>query len=292
MSTNEPIPRSPLHEKSCTIAGYKFQRRHYVIFDFFFFNLKIASAADKARLKIFESLAITGGEAEKKRWEEVRESPHQVFVGLRLFAEYQTEIMIIRSVDNFLSMLSETLQACMLKRPEMLRSAEQIKTEDVLRFTKRSEIIEFIVNQKVNQLSYGGFRALEVFFDRHLGVALMTDAERESVSVAIELRNIYTHNRGVVNELFLSRLKGVSADYDFREGKRFHTDFDQIVRIANALFDVAVRVDGAVSHKYGLKRKRYATWDAPRAKAEMEERKEFKLSNVFADPGRKDEGAG
>jgi hypothetical protein len=47
----------------------------------------------------------------------------------------QIENVTIRMVDNFLCFLSDTIQSCMKKRPEMLRSSETVKIEDVLKFS-------------------------------------------------------------------------------------------------------------------------------------------------------------
>ena len=51
------------------------------------------------------------------------------------------------------------------------------------------------------------------------------ETERTELGIAIDLRNIYTHNRGVVNELFLNRISGRAHSYEFLEGKRFNAGF-------------------------------------------------------------------
>ena len=85
----------------------------------------------------------------------------------------------------------------MSKKPELLRSREQIKTEDVLQFTSRRDLVDFLVNRKLNELSYGGLRGIEEFMDQRLNVVLVdNDDERSRLSIAIELRNIYTHQPG------------------------------------------------------------------------------------------------
>lgn len=261
----ETIPRVPKPQASCSEAGYRFQLQHFRIFDFFLFALTLSTKADEARFTAAKALASAGAREYVAIFEEVQQNPQPAFRKLQSFSEYQSELMIIRSVDNFMSFLSEMLQACMSKKPELLRSKEQIKTEDVLRFTNRRELLDFLVNRKLNELSYGGLRGIEEFLDQRLNVALVdNDEERTRLSIAIELRNIYTHNRGVVNELFLSRLGDCEHDYKFVQGKRFHSDFDQIVGFANNLFDIAIRLDGHALAKFGMQKKRYVTWDAPR----------------------------
>jgi hypothetical protein len=261
----EKIPRMPRRQAACSEAGYRFQLQHFRIFDFFLFAVMLSTNADKVRFTAAKVLAGVGVTEYVANFEKVQENPQPTFRKLQSFGEYQSELMIIRSVDNFMSFLSETLQACMSKQPELLRSNEQIRTEDVLRFSNRRELVDFLVNRKLNELSYGGIRGIEEFLDQRLNVTLVdNDDERSQLGIAIELRNIYTHNRGVVNELFLSRLGAHEHAYKFAQGERFHADFDQIVGFANNLFDIAVRLDDRALAKFGLQKKRYVTWDAPR----------------------------
>jgi hypothetical protein len=261
----ESTPRAPKRQASCSEAGYRFQLQHFRIFDFFMFALWLSTYADKARFTAAKALASVGDTESVARFEKVLQNPEPTFRKLQSFGGYQSELMIIRLVDNFMSFLSETLQACMSKKPELLRSREQIKTEDVLRFTNRRDLVDFLVNRKLNELSYGGLRGIEEFMDQRLNVVLVNnDDERSRLSIAIELRNIYTHSRGVVNELFLSRMAGHQHAYKFVQGKRFHADFDEIVGFANNLFDIAIRLDVQALAKFGLQKKRYVTWDAPR----------------------------
>lgn len=260
------VPRSIASATACSKAAYRFQLQHHRIFDFFFFGLGLVTFVDKGRFNAAKALAGAGGsEQDKARFEAVKNDPEPTFRKLISFSGYQSEIMVIRSVDNFMSFLSETLQACMFKKPELLRSKEQIKTEDALRFSNRRDFVDFLVSRKLNELSYGGLRGIEEFFDQRISVPLIeSEQERTALSVAIELRNLYTHNRGVVSELFLSRLHGKTQGYDFVMGKRFHADFDEIVRLGNNLFDIAIRLDSTILKKFGVERKRFTTWDGPR----------------------------
>lgn len=270
LSDNDPappemVPHLPKRQALCSEAGYRFQLQHFRIFDFFLFALTLSTNADKARFTAAKALAGAGDKEYVANFEKVQQNPEPTFRKLQSFGGYQSELMIIRSVDNFMSFLSETLQACMAKKPELLRSKEQIKTEDVLRFTNRRDLVDFLINRKLNELSYGGLRGIEEFLDQRLNVALVSkDDKRALLSIAIELRNIYTHNRGVVNELFLSRIAGHEPAYKFVQGKRFHADFGEIVGFANNLFDIAIRLDGLALAKFGLQKKRYVTWDTPR----------------------------
>jgi len=264
--------RVPQRNSVCTKACYSFQRQHFIIFDFFFFGLNLTTNTDSMRLKAAEALAFAERPEDLERLEVIKKNPKPNFKKLQSFSNYQSEIMITQSVDNFLWYVSTLLQTCMTKRPEILRSKEQIKTEDILKFSKRSDIVQFLIDRKVNELSYGGLRKLEEFLNQNLGIPLFnSEDERTLVMVAVELRNIYIHNRGIVNQMFLGRMKDRNHQFSFVEGKRFHTDFDLLVDLTNALFDVAIKVDLLAMKKFKLHRKRYSTWDAPRLAKELED---------------------
>jgi hypothetical protein len=278
----EIVPRWPKPQASCSEAGYRFQLQHFRVFDFFLFVLTLSTNADKIRFTAAKALDSGGDKESVANFEKVQQNPDPTFRKLKSFGGYQSELMIIRLVDNFMSFLSETLQACMSKKPELLRSKEQIKTEDVLRFTNRRDLVDFLINRKLNELSYGGLRGIEEFLDQRLNVALVNkDDEYALLGIAIELRNIYTHNRGVVNELFLSRIASHEHGYNFTQGKRFHADFGEIVDLANNLFEIALRLDGKAMAKFGLLKKRFVTWDAPRITQLRKDVQSKEASNGF-----------
>jgi hypothetical protein len=269
LNDNELAPpeayyRVPNRQQVCSEASHRFQLQHFRIFDFFLFAVRLSSNSDKVILSAAEALAFRGDEEDVARFEELKKNPDPAFRKLKSFAGYQSDSMIIRLVDNFMSFVSETLQSCMAKKPELLRSKEQVKIEDVLRFTDRRDLMDFLIGRKINELTYGGLRGIEEFLDRRLNLSLVNnDQERIKLSISIELRNIYTHNRSAINELFLSRTMAHGHDYNFVQGERFHAGFEEIVGFANNLFDIAHRLDGQVLAKFGLQKEQYAIWDGP-----------------------------
>ena len=175
--------------------------------------------------------------------------------------------MIIRSVDNFLSYMSEIMQASIRRKPELLKSNEQVRIDDVLRFSNQRDLIDFLLNRKLNELAYGGIRAIEEFLESRTNIPIASNEEaRGKLSVAIELRNVYTHNRGILNELFIGRLSNVSHEFDFNIGKPFHASFDDVSSLANNLFDLACELDQEFVQKFRIRKKRYSTWDSERKK--------------------------
>ena len=114
---------------------------------------------------------------------------------------------------------------------------------------------------------------MEKYLTERLGVEVFLDVEsRTLLSVFIELRNIYVHNRGVVNGLFLSRVPKHSR-FSFVNGRRYHVDFDLFVLLANNALATVIRLDELLAKKFGVRRKKLCKWLA--AKSDQSRKQEI-----------------
>jgi len=262
---NVPPLKMPEKKELCTVQLRRFLKRHFKVFDFFFFGLHLASRADQVRETATRALAKAHPERYAAELKNIEDNPSPVQSKLNEFGDLQGENIVIRTVDNFLNYLSEIIQQAIIKRPEILRSEEMIKVEDVLRFSRYSDLIAYLVERKVNDLSYANIKEVERFVRKRTGLNMFeTDEERTLLILAIEIRNIYTHNRSVVSETTLRKLHGLKYEWKFEKGKHFGTGYDEIVALANNLILVARRLDESFSKKFGIRRKQYASYDKPK----------------------------
>jgi len=206
----------------------------------------------------------TIGPKDAAKLKEIEADPKPAQKKLNSFGDLQGENIIIRVVDNFLSFLSEIIQEAFRRKPEMLRSDEVIKLDDVLRFSKYSDLTSFLIERKINELSYGSIIEVEKFIKQRSGLDLFeTEDEKTLLVLGIELRNIYTHSRGVVSDITLRRVAGLKHDWKFEKGKRVGgVGYDEIVLLANNVFRIARRLDTAFATKFKIRRKRYGKPDA------------------------------
>jgi hypothetical protein len=257
-----PPLQMPKKQELCTVQLRRFLKRHFKVFDFFFFGLHLASKSDEARARAVKALASVDPERYAADLKAIEEEPSPTQKKLNEFGDLQGENIVIRTVDNFLSYLSEIIQQAIIKRPEILRSEETIKVEDVLRFSRYSDLIAYLVERKVNDLSYSNIKDVERFVRKRTGLQMFeNDEERTLLILAIEIRNIYTHNRRVVSETTLRKLHGLKYDWKLEKGKHFGTGYDEIVVLSNNLILVARRLDESFSKKFGIRRKRYGSYD-------------------------------
>lgn len=259
----EVYPILPADNQLCTQALSTYFRRYAQIFEFIIFSSQLAWSMDEARKLARTALSKVDSAGTPKHEGSIQhEVPeNRAFTELRNYAAFQAENTCIRHADNFLSFLSESLMSAMLVRPEMLRSNETIKMEDILRFSSYEALIPWLVEKKLNELTYSGIRGIEEFLKGRTGLQI-TENEQEynHLSILIELRNIYTHNRGIVNEIFMKRINCDDARFSFKKAKYFHIEFDNLAMLANNSFGIAKRLDAHISEKYGLIRKEYSRW--------------------------------
>jgi hypothetical protein len=245
----------------CTRSLYRFIRDYSETINFFFFTVNLATRADEVRIIAAKALAKAGGDPEDaKKYEQAQANPSPVFDEMKKFSNIQSQNLVLRASNAFLLYYSEIIQSAILKRPEILKSKQTIRWDELLGFTRFDEVVRYLIDKKVNELSYAGLGQMEEFMFDRLGMAgSITDEQRTLAAIFVEIRNIYTHNRGVVNGIFLARV-GNHMEFKFVEGKYFHVDFDIFSRLSGNCLEVAYSIDDAIAVKFGLRRKRYRAW--------------------------------
>jgi hypothetical protein len=123
---------------------------------------------------------------------------------LRKYRQELLQAFFTRFVDNFEVYLIDILREVLRKKPEILCSRQQTTTlEYLLQFKTIDDLIQDIIESKVNSLSYKGFLDLEEWYEDN-GIPLIVEKEhRQAIVELIATRNIIVHNRGLVDAKFL-----------------------------------------------------------------------------------------
>lgn len=240
---------------------YLFLKDYAQVIELFFFTMHLAHRADEVMVIASKVLIKSANEdSAKERYQSAIDNPDRMKQKLYEFSRVNSRNLTVNIVDAFLWFISATIQAAMKKRPELVKSGESIKVEDIFDYRNKRELIDYLIDRKVNSLSYGGMSRIEKFIDDAMGVKLFASNEdRELMQIFVEVRNIEVHNRGIVNRVFLSRIVQNNS-FDFVEGKRAHLDFDELVRLTGVCVKTAIEIDDRICAKFGIKRKRYSTW--------------------------------
>lgn len=224
--------------------------------------MAVSTKADELRSKSIRLISKFDPDKYKEELQKLDKNPTPTQDLFEKYGVLQLENVNIRSVDNFLSYLSEIIQGAIRRQPKILMSEETVKVEDILRFSRYSDLVSYLVDKKINELSYSSISDVEKFVRKRTGISMFeTDEERTLLIFSIELRNIYTHNRGLVSEITLRKMSGLNHNWNLTKGKWFSTDFEEMSILANNLLVVARRIDHSFSKKFSIKRKRYNIHD-------------------------------
>jgi hypothetical protein len=227
----------------------------------FFFITNVVSRVDSTRVIAAKAL-LPGAKTNEERdsLQASVENHDETLKALNKHAGVMSMNLTNGVVSAFQRYFSSIVQAAALKQPLLLASSQQIRVDDILRFSRHRDLVSFIVDRKVNELAYGGLIDLEKFFSERLGVRMFdSNDERERLRLFIEARNINVHNGGIVNDIFLSRAGSVEG-FQYTRGKRFQLDFDELFTLTVNAMKVAMHIDAAVAAKFRIKRKADIKW--------------------------------
>lgn len=168
---------------------------------------------------------------------------------LKSYSRLIFEMMICRAVDNYLCYISDLLSIIFRTKPETLRSNEKVSLKFILQHTSMDELIYELIDRRVNQLSYQGMRDLDDDLSKKLGFQLFADSEsREQVVRIIESRNLIVHGRGIVNQIFLDRVR----DFQTPVGQKIPLDVNTTFRDVKLLQEHVSDTDLKAIKKFHL----------------------------------------
>lgn len=264
-SINELGVFFPKESKRCTEDFSKFLNEFRSHADFFFFVCHIVGKVDDNRVTAAKALLFSARNDEEKRsCEESINNPDLTLNELKNHSKILSQNLTNGIVNSFQKYFSSIIQSAALKRPIILSSSQTVKIDDVLKFTKHRDLVSFIVDRKINELSYGGLADMEKYFDERLGIKMFNNNEERSLlKLFIEARNINVHNGAIVNEIFASRV-GKVDEFPYKIGNLFHVDLNDLVKLSSNAMKVAIEIDGSVSTKFKLRCKTHKAWQAAR----------------------------
>ena len=222
---------------------------------------------DDGRVKAAKALLTTAkNDEERERFEKSAAEPDVVLNQLKKHAVVNSQNLTNNIVNAFQRYFSAIIYSAALKRPAMMSSSQSIKIEDVFRFSRHKDLVNHIIDKKVNELAYGGLVDMERYFNERIGVTMFSDQrQRDLMRLFVEVRNINVHNGGIVNELFASRV-GVVDGFSYTKGKLFHVDFDLLIALTDNAMKVATNIDSVVAKKFGMRLQRHRQWLDPSRK--------------------------
>jgi hypothetical protein len=129
------------------------------------------------------------------------------------------EMLVCKNVDAVDYYEAQMLRKSFKQRPELMRASEySVQMSTVLQSSNIDEIILKVVERKVQELSYKGLA--EIINYLNATFKLKFDSKSPDYQEALEVfyaRNIFVHNGGIVNEIYLQNTRRA----DLKVGDRY-----------------------------------------------------------------------
>lgn len=118
-----------------------------------------------------------------------------------------SKILFCSYVDNFETYLSNLLYEIYLSKPETLKSHQQVTVKEVLDCGDMQEFIEYIAKEKIGKLQKGSVKGFIKENKQIQSLNAIKDNEQDEIEKILQIRHLYTHRNGIVDEKFLKFFK-------------------------------------------------------------------------------------
>lgn len=248
-SEDEIVPEGPPDQGSSALLEYYWAvqahiRLFYLVTDTITSGDYIRRIAKDALDGRDEYKDLTPGEL-------ARTDPGPRTQALRDSQQELLEMFLSRVVDNFQIYIVDIIRAVLHEKPEILKSRQQqVSVEYILGFESVDDLVDDLIESKVNNLAYEGFSDLQEWCNSKGIPLLVPDGKSDRIIALIALRNLIVHNRGKVD----SKYRRTVAEPGLDIGDRVMLGIDQFLRDLDLLNTVVNTTDVAVCGKFGVSR--------------------------------------
>ena len=241
---NEPKPMT----NCCAM----FIKERYQVLNFFKFITSVSSALDdhnKQRIallkKVFEK---NKSEEMSKAFEELLKNSFSM-ESLRKFDPYISENILIRTVNNFLWYLTNMLLLVFKNKPETMKSDEKLPYNEILDYSSMEDLHAYIAEKKVLGTAYKKFEDLNKYFIKNFNIPIAEENDIEKIVKVIEVRNLLVHNKNIINNIFLTRIKEEDLSW---KGKKVIVNIDDAIGSLYFFSRLVFAMDSQMAQKYSI----------------------------------------
>lgn len=175
--------------------------------------------------------------------------PESAVAQMDIHSTVVNEMAFCRQVNSFLTYLADLMTLIYEKYPKKLPSKKQTSYGFCIEHHLVGDLIPALAEETVIELTHQNLDALAQYFKKNLDLVLFTkDSYALNASLCVDLRNIITHNRGIVNRFFIHRNPQFADDL----GKRVVINDKDSREMLGTLGYCARQLDLRAVKKFGL----------------------------------------
>lgn len=114
-------------------------------------------------------------------------------------------ILFSSCADNFEIYLTDLLYEIYLAKPDTLKTSQQTVTvKEVLDCSDMQEFVTFLAKKKLNKLQRGSVKGFLAENKQISKLNVISDSEQDEIEKILQIRHLYAHKNGIVDEKFLN----------------------------------------------------------------------------------------
>lgn len=118
-------------------------------------------------------------------------------------------VLFSSCADTFETYMSDLLYEIYLAQPATLKSGEQVTVKEVLDCTDMQEFVDFYAKKKLAKLQRGSVKGFIADTPQISGLRVFDADRQEDIEKLLQIRHLYSHRNGVVDEKFLRYYPGL-----------------------------------------------------------------------------------
>jgi hypothetical protein len=158
-----------------------------------------------------------------------------------------SRILFASVVDNFETYLSDLLYEIFLANPATLKSQQQVTIEEVLNCTDLQEFVKYWAKQKIGKLQKGSVKGFIRENKQISELGVLDETGQNEIEKILQIRHLYSHRNGIVDEKFLQYFAG-----QFALNSEHEMSMDEICNKLEFLAQITTNIDTAASNKFKL----------------------------------------
>jgi hypothetical protein len=175
--------------------------------------------------------------------------PESAVAPMDIHSAVLDEMVFCRGVNSFLTYLADLMTLIYEKYPKKLPSNKQTTYRFCIEHHMAGDLISALAEDTVLELTHQNLDDLAKYFQNNLDLVLFTkDTHSINAALCVDIRNIITHNRGIVNRFFIQRNPRFSDDL----GKRVVLGEENRQEMLGMLGYCARQLDVRAINKFGL----------------------------------------
>lgn len=158
-----------------------------------------------------------------------------------------TRILFSSLADNFETYLSDLLYEIFLAKPETLKSKQQVTIKEVLDCSDLQEFVHYWANKKIGKLQKGSVTGFIEENNQIKSLNAIDEAQQNEIEKILQIRHLYSHRNGMVDEKFLQFFSG-QFEINMEHEMAVSEVLDKLVYLATVVHNI----DELALEKYSL----------------------------------------